>query len=338
MTPINRRDFARAIALMAGAAAAPASAWALLRQEEDGGAVFDWSPIAGGAAVLCEGQGGNAVVVPSAGESMLIDCKNAGFGHALRAGAEREGAPLRFVVNTHHHADHTGGNDAFTGTLQVYAHRNAQARVLAQHQRYVQSIAALSQRIVDAADARAKRMIETAPPKYFTAGYGMLEDGDWQPTLLIDDERELRFGETTAHLRHIGAGHTDNDVFVHFPEQNLLHTGDLCFHDLHPFIDRPAGATTEGWIRSCQAMLDVVDDDTVVVPGHGAVGGPDVIRKQIDYFEKTRDAVQDAIDDGLDRDAVTNLTFEHFEGVGFEQLKERALGAIYDELTGAPAS
>jgi glyoxylase-like metal-dependent hydrolase (beta-lactamase superfamily II) len=337
VTAITRRDFTRIAALAAAAAAIPAPALAFLRQEE-AGAVFDWSPIAGGAAVLCEGQGGNAIVVPSAGESLLIDCKNAGFGYALRAGAEREGAPLRFVVNTHHHADHTGGNDAFTGALQVYAHRNAQPRVLAQRERYVQAIGSLAERVVGADDARAKTLLETAPPKYFTAGYGVLEDGDWQPTTLIDDERELRFGDTAAHLRHVGAGHTDNDVFIHFPAENILHTGDLCFHGLHPFIDRPAGATTAGWIRSCQAMLEICDDDTVVVPGHGAVGGPEIMQKQIDYFEKTRDAVQAAIDDGLDRDAVTNLSPAHFDGLGFEQLKQRVLGAVYDELTGAPAS
>jgi len=335
MTPITRRDFTRIIAFAAGAAATPASAYAVLRQDGQS-QVFDWSPLAGGAALLCEGQGGNAVVVPSAGESLLIDCKNAGFGHALRAGAEREGAPLRWVVNTHHHADHTGGNDAFTGALPVIAHRAAEPRILTQHQRYVQTIAAVSERIVGAGDERAEMMIDAAPPNYFTAGYAMLEASDWGPTLLMDDEREIRWGDAVAELRHIGAGHTDNDVFIHFPAENILHTGDLCFHDLHPFIDRPAGATTEGWIRSCKAMLEVVNDDTVVVPGHGAVGGPEVIRKQIDYFEKTTDAVQSAIDDGLDRGAVTNLSPEHFKGLGFEQLKQRVLGAVYDELTGAP--
>jgi glyoxylase-like metal-dependent hydrolase (beta-lactamase superfamily II) len=338
VTTLTRREFTRLVALAGGAVALPGAARAAFRQDGAPTTVFDWSPLGPDGAYLCAGQGGNALVVASAGESLVVDTKNAGFGHALKAEAEKQGAPLRWVVNTHHHADHTGGNYAFTGTLGVIAHRNAEARIIAdqQFQGYLRAIGGLSQRIVGADDARAAMLVESAPPKFYTAGYSMLESGDWGPTLLMDDERELAVGNTAANLRHIGAGHTDNDVFIYLPDLNILHTGDLCFHGLHPFFDRPAGANTAGWIRSNQAMLEVCNDDTIVIPGHGEVGGPDIMRAQIEYFEKTVNAVQAAIDDGLERDAIVKMTFEHFEGLGFEQLKERVLGAVYDELTGAP--
>ncbi|MFG0274300.1 MAG: MBL fold metallo-hydrolase, partial [Phycisphaerales bacterium] len=246
MPTVTRREFTRAIALAGAAVALPRVARAALRQDDAATTVFDWTPLERDGVILCAGQGGNALVVASGGESLLIDCKNAGFGHALKAEAEMEGAPLRWVVNTHHHADHTGGNYAFTGTLAVIAHRNAEARIIAdrQYQGYQRAIGGLSRQVLDAENPRARALLETAPPKFYTAGYSMLEAGDWQPTLLMDDERELAIGDTGAQLRHIGAGHTDNDVFVYLPEQNVLHTGDLCFHELHPFFDRPAGANT----------------------------------------------------------------------------------------------
>lgn len=342
MHTLTRRDFTRAVALAGAALAIPGHARAMLRQGQPGATVFDWSPLAGGRAHLCAGQGGNALVVPSAGEALLIDCKNAGFGHALKHEAEKQGAPLRLVVNTHHHADHTGGNYAFAGAIDLLAHRNAEPRIIddAQFKRFVNACAGAGEnaRKNAPADARAQALLDATPEGFFASGYARLEASDWGPTLLMDDEREARIGDAVAEVRHIGPGHTDNDVFVHLPQLNVVHTGDLCFHRLHPFIDRPAGATVRGWIRSCEAMLALCADDTVVVPGHGEVGGPGVIRGQIEYFQRTIEGVQQAIDDGLERDAVTKLTFDHFQGVGFEQLKERVLGAVYDELTGAPAS
>lgn len=340
MTTLTRREFTRLVALAGGAVALPGLAGGAIRQDDAPATVFNWSPLGPGGAFLCAGQGGNALVVASAGESMLIDTKNAGFGHALKAEAEKQGAPLRWVVNTHHHADHTGGNYAFTGAPGVIAHRNAEPRIIADQQfrGYLRAIGGLAERIAGAENARGAMLVESAPSKFYTAGYAALERGDWGPTLLMDDERELAVGDTAAQLRHIGAGHTDNDVFISLPDLNILHTGDLCFHNLHPFFDRPAGANTAGWIRSNQAMLEVCNEDTIVIPGHGEVGGPDIMRRQIAYLEQTVEAVQNAIDDGMDRDAIVKLTFEHFEGLGFEQLKERVLGAVHDELTGAPAN
>jgi glyoxylase-like metal-dependent hydrolase (beta-lactamase superfamily II) len=340
VTTLTRREFTRLVALAGGAVALPGAAGAAFRQDGAPTTVFDWSPLGPDGAYLCAGQGGNALVVASAGESMLVDTKNAGFGHALKAEAEKQGAPLRWVVNTHHHADHTGGNYAFTGEFRVLAHRNAEPRIIAdaQFKQFINTCAGVGENALQAAptDPRAQALVDASPRNFFLSGFARLEAADWGPTLLMDDERELAVGTTAANLRHIGAGHTDNDVFIYLPDLNILHTGDLCFHGLHPFFDRPAGANTAGWIRSNQAMLEVCNDDTIVVPGHGEVGGPDIMRAQIEYFEKTVDAVQAAIDDGLERDAIVKMTFEHFEGLGFEQLKERVLGAVYDELTGAP--
>jgi len=339
MTTCTRREFTRALALAAGAAAVPSAAAAAMRRRQ-AAAVFDWSPLAGTAARLCLGRGGNAVVVADAGEAVLIDCKNAGFGHSLRAEAESNGATLNWIVNTHHHADHTGGNYAFAHDIPLLAHRNAEPRIIAngQFDRYIRGIAGVGQNadMGAPADEDAVKILADAPEDFYSSGYSRLEPGDFAPTRLIDDEREVRVGDTPVQLRHRGPGHTDNDVFIYFPTLNLLHTGDLVFHNLHPFIDRPAGATTEGWIRSCKSMLDLCDDQTVVVPGHGDVGGRGAIRGQIEYFQKTRDAVQKAVDAGEPREAVVNMQFDHFDGMGFDQIRPRSVGAIYDELTNAP--
>ena len=182
-------------------------------------------------------QGGNALVLVAGGQALLVDCKNPPYGPALRRDASAMGGTLTTVVNTHHHADHTGGNAAFTNNLAVVAHAKGAPRTRAQIARYKAALEGLPADSEFSKDARA--MLDAL------ASRG--EDA-WAPTRTITTREELQIGGERVVLEPIGPAHTDNDLAVFLPGKNILHTGDLCFHKLHPFVDPSGGSDIEGWI------------------------------------------------------------------------------------------
>lgn len=295
MITISRRAFSAGLLAAAGSAAlGPAAVLRSARaQGGDELAIRELGP----GRHLITGRGGNTLVVAGDGGSLLIDCKTPGNGGPLRVLAEKSGIPVRAVLNTHHHGDHTGGNPGFTGDLPVYAHTACATRVRAQ-----------------------------------VAGRGE-DPKPFLPTKTAGDGTVLTPAGVRAEVSHVGPGHTDNDLFVFFPAHNTLHTGDLLFHNLHPFIDRPAGATTAGWITSCRAMLTSCDAETTVIPGHGEVTDRAGIERQIAYFEQVRDAVGEVVRAGGTVADAQELTLPLFAGMGFEQLRGRVLKAVYEELS-----
>jgi glyoxylase-like metal-dependent hydrolase (beta-lactamase superfamily II) len=147
------------------------------------------------------------------------------------------------------------------------------------------------------------------------------------------DALELESGNVTITLRHFGNGHTDNDTVVFLPGANVMHMGDLFFHKMHPYIDRPAGATTVGWRNSVHKAMELCDDKTVIVPGHGEITNKTGLATQITYFDQLQLIVETAIKDGMTQEAIGKLEPEQFKGLGFPQLRAQALTAMHEELT-----
>lgn len=336
---LTRREFT---GLALGAAAAGAMGWPALAQTGRWGTFFEWKPV-GERALAGFGGGGNALLVISGEEAALIDCKNIGLGNTLRREANVvHGATLTAVINTHHHGDHVGGNHAFTKDLPLIAQRNAKERIEAWATGTIK-------RILPGGEAMQERMMNQMREQAHTAGGAKagasdmakffealptMQGAEFAPTVTFEIEHEIKVGDLTVQLRHAGAAHTDNDAFVFIPELNLLHTGDLCFHRLHPFIDMNAGATSAGWMRSCDAMLALCDEETTVIPGHGEIGGQAAIAGQREYFAILRDAMAKAHEDGMERTAAIAMEIPEFADYGFEQIKERTFASVFDEMQG----
>jgi len=284
----------------------------------------------GRRATVLIGAGGNSLLYRNAGESLLIDCKYAPFGGVLRADAERLGfkPAAATVLNTHHHADHTGGNHAFRG-LEIVAHPKCAERVRTQVEMYTSQ----ADGAVDQLKDDPKRNLALGPVKAFVERADSLVADDFVPTRLLDSpQTDLTIGGSPVEVHHFGAGHTDNDLAVFFPDDNVLHTGDLLFNGLHPYMDPPGGADSAGWISSCERLVPMCDAETVVVPGHGPVGDIDSLRAQIAYFEKLRAAVKAELDKGTPKDEIQKMSWAFMDGLGFEQIRPRAIGAVVDEL------
>jgi len=341
---LSRRDFGRwtAAGLAGLAVGGPALASALARGRGRVTTFFSWEEIREGVHVTTESStGGNAMVMQTDGGSVLVDAKNAQFGTTLRREAGALGKPVKLLINTHHHADHTGGNHAFldpagddTGgsSVRVLMHPSAKPRVEAQVERYQGALRGAARSVPDEvgdATARdeilalAERADEMTAASF--APLSVLPEGFFRG-------QGVDFGGKRLKVRHIGAGHTDNDIFIYDDDTNVLHTGDLVFHKLHPFFDESAKATSLGWMESCQAMVDLCNDDTVVIPGHGEITDVEGIKGQIKYFETVREAAGSALDAGKSKEDFAGSDIEALAGYGFERIKARTFGSVYDEI------
>jgi glyoxylase-like metal-dependent hydrolase (beta-lactamase superfamily II) len=188
----------------------------------------------GGNILLCHGPDGNATV-----DSGLATSRR----QVSAAIHEVSPRPLRHLLNTHWHFDHTDGNLWMHSVgATIVAHRNTRARMSSR-----QVIPAFS-------------LILNSSPQ------GAL------PTLIFDQRQELRLNGQKIAMERYTPAHTDSDVSVFFEEVNVIHTGDTWFNGYYPFIDYDSGGSIHGLITASGENLNRTDDQTLVVPGHGAVG------------------------------------------------------------------
>lgn len=322
--------------VMAGAAFAPA---ALARRAPSARRLEDilaWAKVSGSTrAVVDLSLGGNVLMVVGGGEALVIDSKFPYLGPALRedAAGAAGGAEARVsLLNTHHHGDHTGGNNAFVGRGETYAHPKAIERIRGQIDNYrTGAEAAVGQASQNLAGNR--RAVELAVEVAQSAAN--LRAEDFVPMTPVGGGSRIEVGGLAIDVHHFGAGHTDNDLVAHVASENVIHTGDLVFSGLHPFFDTNGGVTAKGWMNSLAGILELCDAETVVVPGHGPVGGREIVQKQREYLAALVAAVEEEVRKGTTKEDAQQLSWPFMDGLGFEQIKGRAIGAVYDQIKGA---
>lgn len=300
--------------------------------------VMGWKVLQPGIMAIADlSMGGNTMLVVSDGKALLIDTKYPYFaGGLLKDAADQIKADITqdrielTLINTHHHGDHTGGNAVVVPVASAsYAHANALPRIQAQFEKYVQGAKAGPSEL-----ARSK-----APEKFMPFAKAAAEASDsWTektavPKIAINGSgNTLSLGKVVVKTHHYGAGHTDNDLVIHLPEQNIVHTGDLVFNGLNPFFDPSANATARGWIESLKQTRKLCNPETTVIPGHGPIAGPEIIDNQMRYFEQLIAAIEGEIEKGTPKEELANMSWDFMNGLGFEQIKPRIIGGVYDEL------
>jgi glyoxylase-like metal-dependent hydrolase (beta-lactamase superfamily II) len=193
---------------------------------------------------LLQGVGGNQVAQTGPDGKLLIDSSfSTAAPHVSEALAKLDAHPLRLLVNTHWHFDHTDGNAAMhdAGAF-IIAHRNTRQRMATP-----QDIAAY------------KMHFDPSPASAL-------------PQQTFDETQALYFNGDELALVHLPPAHTDTDIYIYFKGANVLHTGDLWFNGFYPFIDASSGGKVRGMISGCDQLLAVADDRTKIVPGHGPLG------------------------------------------------------------------
>jgi glyoxylase-like metal-dependent hydrolase (beta-lactamase superfamily II) len=340
---LSRREFTAMMAGAAGGVALPllVQRWRALLGRTDPSptflpeAHFRWEALTH-RVWLARGGGGNSLLYLGRRGALCVDAKSFGLGRPLYREALAHGVLATHLVLTHHHADHCGGSEAFTRAVRL-AHRKAEPRILgtaaANLERGSRELSALRTRLVDSGAAGAV----IAEVQALSEALGDLAPADFGPTETFETEHEVGLGGAPVQLHWTSEGHTDGDTFLYFPEDNVLHCGDLLFQGRHPYVDISAGATPRGWIRCIQAMLDRCDAETVIVPGHGGVTDRTGLVTQMDYFRRLQAIVEQGRREGRGREEIQAMDTEAFRalGGGREHLA-RNLGIVFDEAETDP--
>jgi glyoxylase-like metal-dependent hydrolase (beta-lactamase superfamily II) len=245
----------------------------------------------GNGVYVLQGAGGNVGLVVGERGAFLVDDQYAPLTDKIRAAvAEVTDQPIRFVLNTHWHGDHTGGNEnlAEEGTL-VIAHDNVRERMSAGQ-------------FMEFFD----REVPPAP-------------ADALPVVTFNDEIRFHLGGHTVEAVHLPAAHTDGDSIVHLEEANAIHAGDIVFFGMYPFIDYGSGGSLGGMIEAVDRIAALADADTAIIAGHG---GPVIDREQLaEYRAMLADVHRELIEmivDGATLDEVLSakLTADYDEAWG----------------------
>lgn len=228
---------------------------------------------------MISGPGGNLGVLTGPDATVLIDDQMAPVHEAILAEIEGARAPedsdRTFLINTHFHADHTGGNELFgAGGAIIIAQENARERLTVDQ-------------FVPFFDMRS--------PAVEPVGL---------PVITFSTDVALHLNGEDIDVFHIGPGHTDGDAVVHFTDANVIHAGDLVFYGTYPFIDLDNGGDVDGFIAANQRILELCDDETKIITGHGPLIGQAEMQAYVDMLTTTRDAVAALVAEGKSLDEI----------------------------------
>lgn len=220
------------------------------------------TPIRDGLALLT-GEGGNIVASVGADGTFIIDDQYAQLSDKIRAALATLGdQPVRFILNTHFHGDHTGGNQNFGAAgAVIVAQDNVRERM--SRDQFLQTF---------------KRDLKAAPPAAL-------------PLVTFSDGLSLHLNGQDVRAIHVAHAHTDGDALVWFEQAKVLHMGDLYFNGLYPFIDVDAGGSIHGMIAGVQRALAMIDDRVIVVPGHGPLSNSAELKRYGEMLVVLRDRI-----------------------------------------------
>ena len=262
----------RALLVLAACLAVPAAA-----QQPDFSAVeVRVEQIAPGVAVLF-GRGGNIGLSYGADGNVVIDDQYAPLTERILAAIRTVNPdPVRFVVNTHWHGDHTGGNENMgeAGAV-IVAHDNVRRRL------------SVGQML------RGTQVPPAAP--------GAL------PVVTFNEDVTFHLNGDDIRIHHVEHAHTDGDALVYWTRANVLHMGDTFFNGLLPFIDLESGGSVDGAIAAIEEGLAISNDNTRIIPGHGPVASRADLARYRDMLRTLRDRVAAEIRAGRSVDEVKAL-------------------------------
>lgn len=216
---------------------------------------------------MLKGAGGNIGVLTGKDGVFMIDDQFAPLTEKIKnAIGTISSEPIRFLVNTHHHGDHTGGNTNFKndGAL-VMAHENVRKRLNKE---------------------------------------GTDPENNGLPIITFNDMMNLHINNNDIVIAHVHNAHTDGDALIYLPQSNVLHTGDTFFNGMFPYIDLESGGSVDGDIKAAETGISLINDNTKIIPGHGAIANRSDYKAYLNMLKTIRENVQKAMEGGASEDEI----------------------------------
>ena len=220
-----------------------------------------------GTVYMLQGAGGNIGVSVGDDGIVIVDDQFAPLAPKIRAALKGiTDKPIRFILNTHYHGDHTGGNAEFSKDGPIIAQENVRKRL----------------------QSGTSAIGRTTPPAPKEA----------LPVITFNDRATVHINGEDIRAIHMPHGHTDGDAVVWFTQSNVVHMGDDFFNGTFPFVDADNGGSVRGLSMNLDAILSQIRDDTKVIPGHGPLGDKTTLRAFADMIHASSAAVDAAMRSG----------------------------------------
>ncbi len=226
---------------------------------------------------MLKGAGGNIGLSIGEDGVIMIDDQYASMNEKIMAAlATITDKPVKFLVNTHWHADHTGGNELMSkaGSI-IIAHDNVRKTL------------------------SEKQFIE-----FFDRPVEPLSEAGL-PVITFNDAITFHFNGEEIFVYHVEPAHTDGDVIVYFKNANVVHAADIVFAGMYPFIDHERDGSAEGMIRAVGHLLETIDDSTKVIPGHGDLCGKKYLKEYHHMLSTITGRVKAMMGEGKSLDEIT---------------------------------
>jgi len=251
--------------IMATLATGPITGAALASETDRFAAVEVTAQHVRGSVHMLTGAGGNIGLSVGKDGTLLIDDQYGPLAERIQnAVNESGGSTPKLVLNTHYHGDHTGSNAHFGAAGTIIAHENVRVRLVN----------------ADSVDPVAL------------------------PVVTYQDRIRVFFNDDTIDVIHMPAGHTDGDSVIWFKNANVIHMGDQLFNGSFPYIDVPSGGSVAGYADNLAKVLEMVPDDIIVIPGHGAITNVAGIAESLEMITATNNTVTQAIAAGSSPDEI----------------------------------
>lgn len=245
---------------------------------------------------MLEGAGGNIGVSTGVDGTLIIDSQYPSMGAKIRVALEDLGAGgPKYLLNTHYHGDHMGGNANFSAGAAIVAHKNVRSRL---------------------------RADDKVPNSAL-------------PTIVFEDRLRLHINGDAIDLVHLPQGHTDGDSFVWFQNANVIHLGDHFFNGVFPYVDLEAGGSVSGYQRNLERVLLTVPSDVKVIPGHGPLADTQAVAATVNMLRETQALIRGEVAKGTKLEAMITQGLPRKWakwGKGFIN-EERWIRTLYQDAT-----
>jgi len=274
-----------------------------------------------GTVYMLQGSGGNIGVSVGDDGIVIVDDEFAPLAPKIKAAlAGITSKPIRFILNTHYHGDHTGGNVVFAHDGPIIAQENVRKRLAS-------------------GTTTLGRAVPPAPK-------------DALPIITFNDRATVHLNGEDIRAVFMPHGHTDGDSVIEFTQSNVVHMGDDFFNGMFPFVDVENGGTVRGMLANDENVLGRVRDDTKIIPGHGALSDKAGLRAFVDMLRGTIGAVDAAMKAGKTLDqmkrekvlgawekwATNFVNLDHWTETIYNELKQSVAGLLRSSHPGNSAT